>query len=375
MQRQRTLAAPLALVYIGLILYASLYPFSGWRWNSGLDAPQLLQPPWPRYFIPFDLVSNLLGYLPLGALMYLTLVRSGARGAVALALAPAWCSALSYSMEVAQNFNPPRVPSSLDWLLNSLGATLGVLLVAMMHRQGAVAHWEVARERWCIKQSTGSLALLLLWPAGLLFPTAVPFGLGQVAGHLRELIRSILEDTPWAEWTNEWTSSAGLFESPHLSGAEGGAAMLGLLAPCLLAFSVMHSWLKRLVATVCLVLAGLATMTLSTALNFGPQHAFAWVSAVSMPAIAAAMATAAVLAFLPRRIATGFALVCVIALVAVVAQAPSDPYYALSLQGWEQGRFIRFHGLAKWIGWLWPYAVLSILVLRLWAGDPEEPAA
>ena len=26
-----------------------------------------------------------------------------------------------------------------------------------------------------------------------------------------------------------------------------------------------------------------------------------------------------------------------------------------SLQAWEQGRFIRFHGLAQWVGWLWPY--------------------
>ena len=42
--------------------------------------------------------------------------------------------------------------------------------------------------------------------------------------------------------------------------------------------------------------------------------------------------------------------------VALVAQAPSDPYYADSLQQWEQGRFIHFHGLAQWVGWLWPFA-------------------
>jgi hypothetical protein len=34
------------------------------------------------------------------------------------------------------------------------------------------------------------------------------------------------------------------------------------------------------------------------------------------------------------------------------------------LQAWEQGQFIRFHGLAQWLGWLWPYATL-LYVLTL----------
>jgi hypothetical protein len=40
--------------------------------------------------------------------------------------------------------------------------------------------------------------------------------------------------------------------------------------------------------------------------------------------------------------------------------APETPYFAQTLQSWEQGRFIRFHGLAQWLGWLWPYAVLWV---------------
>ena len=38
---------------------------------------------------------------------------------------------------------------------------------------------------------------------------------------------------------------------------------------------------------------------------------------------------------------------------------------ALTLQNWEQGRFIRFHGLIQWLGWLWPFALLAHLVRRL----------
>jgi hypothetical protein len=59
------------------------------------------------------------------------------------------------------------------------------------------------------------------------------------------------------------------------------------------------------------------------------------------------------------------------ALVLLVAQAPLDPYFAISLYGWEQGRFIRFHGLAQWIGWLWPFVAMAWLVLRLARPPPR----
>jgi hypothetical protein len=68
---------------------------------------------------------------------------------------------------------------------------------------------------------------------------------------------------------------------------------------------------------------------------------------------------------LPARAAAGLGLAVLGALVALVSQAPVDPYFADSLQSWEQGRFIRFHGLALWIGWLWPYAAMVWLLGRL----------
>ena len=60
--------------------------------------------------------------------------------------------------------------------------------------------------------------------------------------------------------------------------------------------------------------------------------------------------------------------------VALVAQAPSDPYYAESLQQWEQGRFIHFHGLAQWVGWLWPFAAGATLFGRVVRSDAVTPA-
>jgi hypothetical protein len=46
-------------------------------------------------------------------------------------------------------------------------------------------------------------------------------------------------------------------------------------------------------------------------------------------------------------------------------QAPESPYFAQTLQAWEQGRFIRFPGLAQWLGWLWPYAVAVYVLSQI----------
>jgi hypothetical protein len=70
---------------------------------------------------------------------------------------------------------------------------------------------------------------------------------------------------------------------------------------------------------------------------------------------------------LPSRLAAAVGLMVLTALVVVVAQAPDNAYYTQSLQAWSQGRFIRFHGLSRWLGWLWPYAAAGWLLMRVGA--------
>jgi len=92
---------------------------------------------------------------------------------------------------------------------------------------------------------------------------------------------------------------------------------------------------------------GFGVTTLSTALNFGPQHALAWCTAGSLGGLGLGLVLALLLLACGRRTAAATGLVVVTAGVGLVAQAPADPYFAASLHGWEQGRFIRFHGLAS----------------------------
>jgi len=66
--------------------------------------------------------------------------------------------------------------------------------------------------------------------------------------------------------------------------------------------------------------------------------------------------------------------VAITALLLLVHQVPSDPYYAQTLQAWENGRFIRFHGLSRWFGLLWPFVALLWLAGRLFGTEASAPA-
>jgi VanZ family protein len=361
----RSSATPLAWAWVALIVYASLFPFSGWRWPAGAPFWELLRLPWPRYFIPFDITSNLLAYGPLGLLVGVARLRHGARWPLALASAVAAGVGLSYAMEVTQHWLPQRVPSALDWVLNSAGAVGGGLAAVLSQRLGLLRRWQAARGRWIEDGNGGALALLVLWPAALLFPTPVPLGLGQVGETLRAWLAEGLADVVWALPVADWLDAQGKPSPPLPPLAEGLAVALGLLSPCLLAYAASRPGWRRIGLALGVALAAVAATTLSTALNFGPDHAGAWRTPGAGAALAVALAVALAGLWLPSRLAGALALVALTGLVVLVHLAPTDPYFAQSLQGWEQGRFVRFHGLAQWVGWLWPYAAMAWLLGRL----------
>ena len=360
MVRHRSSASLLAWLYAGLIVYASLYPLVDWRWPTTSPLAFLLLP-WPRYWTAFDLVSNLLGYMPLGFLIFTAQVRGG-RSAVIVAVHATWmASALSLAMELTQNGLPSRIPSNVDWALNTLGAAGGAALGAMMKTLGLLERWQRLRDRWFVDRSAGALALLLLWPVGLLFPTSVPLGVGQGLARLRDMLASVVADTPLAEW-GRTVLAAPTFATDLPPPSVVSTIALGLLAPCLVGYAVSRPGWRRALLAGGVTLAGVGATTLSTALNFGPDHALAWLTDSAAVGLGGGALAALLLAWTPRRAAAALGLMALTALVLLVAQAPLDAYYAQSLHAWEQGRFIRFHGAAQWVGWLWPYAAMAYLL-------------
>ncbi len=367
--RHRSSLVPLALLYVALVVYASLYPFSGWR-VPGFAPWDFVFLPWPRWWTGFDLGSNLVGYLPLGALVcgaWLRSSRSPPGGVVVALLAG---TTLSGTLEVLQNYLPSRVPSNLDWGLNTLGTLGGALAAWLAHQAGWMQRWQQVRDRWFIQRSAGGLTLLLLWPTALLFPTPVPLGVGQVALLAHELALDWVRDTPLEAWVPPAHGTPAAALAP---GMELIAIAAGLLAPCLLAYTVSPASWRRIVLVLGAMLLGFLATTLSTALSFGPHNAMAWLTPATPLGWGLGGVVALALVFVPNRAAALVGGTVVAAMMVLVNQAPADPYFAQTLSGWEQGRFIRFHGLAQWVGWLWPYAALIYLATRALARDEPRP--
>ena len=195
--RQRSLSVLLTWAWLVVIVYASLFPFSGWRWPAGPALWHILVLPWPQWHDRFDLWSNLAAYLPLGALLVLR--QEAATSSLAMGRAVLQACALSYTLEVLQFALPQRVPSRADWMLNGAGALAGAAVGALLRHSRWRQAVALARERWFERHGPTGLILVVLWPVGLLFPAPVPLGLGQVWERLRDQLGDALLGARWAE--------------------------------------------------------------------------------------------------------------------------------------------------------------------------------
>lgn len=362
----KTSAWPLSLVYGGLIVYASLYPFADWR-DQGMLPWTFFSAPLPKYWTGFDVIVNVLGYVPLGFLLALTALRSG-RASFAIGVATLGAAMLSLAMESLQGYLPARVPSNVDFWLNALGAWLGALLAWAMEKLGVIDRWSRFRSRWFVPQARGALVLLALWPVALLFPAAIPFGLGQVMERLETALADALADTPFLDWL----PVRDIELQPLVPGMELVCVALGVLIPCLLGFFVIPSVVRRLWFAVMVFAVGMGVTALSAALSYGPEHAWAWFSLPVKWGLGAAGALACAMLGLPRRATLALVLLALGIYLSLLNQSPASPYFAQTLSDWEQGRFIRFHGLAQWLGWLWPYGALVYLLIQVGDRLPKK---
>ena len=356
---QKTAAWPLAFIYAALIVYASLYPFENWR-SQGVDWTAFLFAPWPKYWTGFDVLSNVLGYAPLGFIVALALRRS-ARHLPAVILSLLLGSLLSLSMESLQLFLPARVPSNVDWELNTLGTLLGAVCAWTLERFGFLDRWSRFRANWFLPEAKGSLVLLALWPVALLFPAPVPMGLGQVLERAEDALALHLQDTPWLDWLPVREVEL----QPLLPIYESLCVCLGLLIPCMLAFSLVRLFYQKVVAWVLVMSLGVVATGLSAALTYGPVHAWGWINAPVQLALVVAVLLAIPMMWLSEKMLQVLALVGLVLQLTMLNNASASAYFSLTLQNWEQGQFIRFHGLIQWMGWLWPFVLLVFLMQSL----------
>jgi VanZ family protein len=339
--RGSPLARLLLLVYLALVVYASLYPLSGWRDHGGSPL-EFFAAPWPRTTLWFDVVSNILGYAALGLLAVLAM-RPRVRGRGAVLAAAALGAGLSLLMEATQSYLPARTPSSLDLLCNAAGALAGALAGLR------ASPWEQPLRDWRTRvllpgaQADLGLALLGLWLFTQLNPAMLLFGVGD----LRDL----------------FAVPAGPARAPELFVAiEAVTTAANLTAVALLVSAIAVPGAPVRALVVALVFVALALKTLAFAIILRAQDGFDWLTPGALQGLAAGMAAALLAVSLPRVARLSLAAVLLMAAAVLVNLAPQNPYMAAMLKLWQQGHFLHFNGLTRLVATLWPFAAIGFLI-------------
>jgi VanZ family protein len=364
MPTHKTTALPLAWFYAGLIVYASLYPFADWR-DQGQVPWAFLSSPLPKYWTGFDVTINVAGYVPMGFLLTLLAFRTDRRRSV-VGLSVLLAGLLSLVMESIQNYLPVRVASNIDLALNVLGALVGAWVAWALGALGWLERWSLLRARWFVPDARGGLVLLALWPMALVFPAAVPFGLGQVFERMEAALGELLLDTPLLDWL----PVRDIEMQPMEPATEWLCVTLGLLIPCLLSFCIVRSVWRRALGVLLIFGVGFATTALSGALSYGPEHAWAWLGFPTKSGLASAFFLVLTLLWVPHRVSAALLLLALGTWLSLLNQASASPYFAQTLATWEQGRFMRFNGVAQWLGWLWPY--FALIYALMWVGQEND---
>jgi VanZ family protein len=346
--RSSPLARGACAVYALLLLYSGLAPWRGWR-DLGVAPFAYLTAPVPRHLTAFDLIVNVLGYMPLGALVVLA-SHPRVRGAPAVLLAVVAGALLSGTVEALQTYLPSRVPTNIDLATNTLGALAGGLLAApfaaSLIDRGRLAD---LRLRWFERRPSALLLLVSIWPLAQIAPEPMLFGSGDLRETLGEAVSAL---------GGAWPSlDPAEFGPAEFVLAEAFVVSAALLAVGLAFASAMRSVAPRAALLVALLLAALAVKTLAHGTLFGAERAVAWLTPGAYGGLA--IGTLALLAASagPAHWRPRFALVALAAALAAVNIVPVNPYFLVNMQEWRRGVFLNFSELASWLSTLWPYAL------------------
>jgi VanZ family protein len=339
--RGSPLARLLFGVYLLLVVYATLYPFAGWRVHGGSPF-EFLGAPWPRQILVFDVLANVAAYAVLGLLAALAW-RPRLRGARAVLGAAVLGAALSLALEAVQSYLPTRTPSALDVLANAAGAFLGALAGQR------ASPWEAPLRAWRAHalqpgaHADFGLALLGLWLFTQLNPAMLLFGVGD----LRDL----------------FAGPAGPARAPELFVAiEAVTAAANLAAVALLVSAIAAPGAPVRAMAVALVLVALAVKTFAFAVILRAQDGLDWLTPGALQGLVAGLAVALLAVGLPRVARLALAAILLMAAAVLVNLAPQNPYMAAMLKLWQQGHFLNFNGLTRVVAMLWPFAAIGLLI-------------
>lgn len=361
----------LLAAYLFALAYGSLYPLSGWR-STGQQGVEFLFDPWPRYWTWFDLLSNVLIYAPLGAL--LSASRADLRPLRSLAALVAVAASISLAMETLQGFLPGRVPSRADWLANTLGALLGALLARGLGRGQGWQRQGWRRESLPEPEGAAGLALLGVWLLLQIHPQRLLFGHGDLLDPAVRALTALVglaSDAQDVPLDTGATPLPGLATAPLKASPEYGApieAFATSAAVVGLGLIVREIWparAPRMAITATLLATALLVRTVAAGLLLGPAQATSWLTAGAQGGLVTGAAALSMLASGRRRARLWIAIGAISLTAALTSLFPEDAYSRSMMQRWDRGAWRNFHGLLEALALLWPLAAIGWCGVRL----------
>jgi VanZ family protein len=226
-----------ATAYALLIVYASLFPLSGWT-QAAHPFAWLLWPSAATSLPRADLIVNVLAYVPLG--LAIAVASSPPRSRlIGIGLAVCVGFALSFGVETVQSYLPSRVSSASDLLANTLGSLLGAMFALLIGPDSRIGG-KLARLRreWIEAGRVADIGLVAvgLWTLSQLSPLLPSFDVGNLRQGIAPLVRVLAGERA--------------FNSPQFAEYVFAVAAVALMS-CLLIRSGKPKWLT----TVALILA------------------------------------------------------------------------------------------------------------------------
>lgn len=323
-------------VYVLLILYASLSPFTGWQ-EQGLEFGAVLASPLWQTYTAFDALTNWLAYLPLGFLLKLTLNVRFQSGR-SLMLAALGGVLLSFSLEYLQMYLPNRISSNADVLTNGLGAFSGALLAWLI----APRAWFERATQWRINLFQRGpavdfgLALVMLWMFAQINPS-LPI-LGNV--FITEPAHRVFEAIP-VEPFNIWESVAVALN----------LLMIGLLLQTLL--QVRRHAVVALLLILCVVAMA---KFIAAAVLLKSWALLLWLNGEAMLGIAAGMLLMWVMNWLRGRflIWVSLSVALVYLALALWVLDSATPSAAMRLYQWRYGHLRNYNAISQIVSMMFP---------------------
>ena len=375
-----------ALLYaVGLALI-TLSPLTDWHFVP--EAPwRFLDQPWPKYWTGFDVLVNVLAYIPLGLLASRAILyrfRDSAWGPLAsFMMSGLTCILISILLEGLQTYLPSRRPSILDVVSNATGAMMGAF-IASAYAQ-SIARLQITETR---PIEVGGLALLGLWLIAQAAPQPIWLALGDI-GLTDELRRA-------AAWLTGMSAA-----SPSVAREVFAAQRILAEALCvgsaitscalLVHLTMLESsrwfvryrpeyWPRTLLTIVLVTLAVRAVWIWL----LSPGALFGWLTAGVQAGVVLALLSAYGLAG-ARLSHQRLAAVCGLAVTLMLANTlPENEFLTSGISDWSKGRWLNLQLLANLSAVVWPFLALGWLRLVLSRrtvralerafGDPPRPA-